>query len=315
MMRKQNLFVVTALLAVMCSWLPAEAQTLTGTIAGRVLDQQGGALPGANVTVTGKTGAQTQVTDARGEFRFVGLSVGTYSVKAELQGFRVREEQSLDLGIGNTIDLKLELQVSGLSESVMVTASPITVDTSTTATDSKLGQSLLFSMPISRTNAAVNLLNNAPGINNGSAYGGGANTGSALLLDGVDTRDPDGGSAWTFFNYNIIEEVQVGGLGAAPEYGGFTGAVVNTITKSGGNRFSTLSELRFTNTSLSGKNVSSAVSKANPSLAQAAVIKKLTDYTVQLGGPVKKDKLFFFGSVQRYSVQDDPRVPARCIRR
>lgn len=307
---RKPLFVIAALLvAAVCAGRPAAAQTLTGTITGRVVDQQGGALPGTTVTVTGKTGAQTQVTDARGEFRFVGLSIGNYSVRAELPGFSKREEQSLDLGIGNTIDLRLELQVSGVSEAVMVTASPITVDTATTATDSKLSQSLLFSMPISRTNAAVNLLNNAPGINNGSAYGGGANTGSSLMLDGVDTRDPEGGSAWTFFNYNIIEEVQVGGLGAAPEYGGFTGAVVNTITKSGGNRFSTLSEFRFTNTSLSGNNIDAAVAKANPSLTQAAVIKKLTDYTVQLGGPIKKDKLFFFGSVQRYSVQDDPTGP------
>ena len=62
-------------------------------------------------------------------------------------------------------------------------------------------------MPISRTNAAVNMLNNAPGVNGGSAYGGGAGSANALLLDGVDTRDPEGGTAWTFFNYNIIDEV------------------------------------------------------------------------------------------------------------
>ena len=301
--------VMAAVLAVMCAGLPARAQTLTGTILGRVADQQGGVLPGTTVTLTGKTGAQTQVTDARGEFRFVGLNVGTYSLKAELQGFRAKEESVLDLGIGNTIDLKLEMQVSGLSESVQVTANSFNIDTLTTATDTTLSQGLLFSMPISRTNAAVNILNVAPGINGGSAYGGGADTGSALMLDGVDTRDPEGGSAWTFFNYNIIEEVQVGGLGAPPEYGGFTGAVVNTITKSGGNRFSTLSELRFTNKSLSSSNITDAVKTANPSLGSAAVINKLTDYTVQLGGPLKRDKVFFFGSVQRYSVQDDPTGP------
>lgn len=301
--------VMAAVLAVMCAGLPAKAQTLTGTILGRVADQQGGVLPGVTVTLTGKTGAQTQVTDARGEFRFVGLDVGTYSLKAELQGFRAREEPVLDLGIGKTIDLRLDLQVAGLSESIQVTASSINVDTSTTATDTTLSQDLLFSMPISRTNAAVNILNNAPGINSGAAYGGGANVGSSLMLDGVDTRDPEGGSAWTFFNYNIMEEVQVGGLGAAPEYGGFTGAVVNVITKSGGNKFSTLSELRFTNKSLSGDNISSAVKTANPSLGTAAIVKKLTDYTVQLGGPLKRDKVFFFGSVQRYSVQDDPTGP------
>ncbi len=300
---------IAALVAVTCAALPAHAQSLTGTILGRVADQQGGVLPGVTVTVTGKTGSQTQVTDARGEFRFVGLQVGNYSLKAELPGFQPKQEPALDLGIGKTIDLKLDLQVSGLSENVSVVGSSINVDTTTTATDTTLSQELLFSMPISRSNAAVNIMNNAPGINNGSAYGGGAGTGSSLMLDGVDTRDPEGGSAWTFFNYNIMEEVQVGGLGAAAEYGGFTGAVVNVITKSGGNRYSSLAEMRFSNTSLSGNNITPTIKAANPSLANAAVIKKLTDYTVQLGGPLKKDKAFFFGSIQRYSVQDDPSGP------
>jgi len=305
----KNRIVVGALIALMCAALPAGAQTLTGTILGHVADQQGGVLPGVTVTITGKTGSQTQVTDARGEFRFVGLEVGNYALKAELPGFRAKEEPALDLGIGKTIDVKVDMQVSGLSENVQVVASSINVDTTTTATDTTLSQELLFSMPISRTNAAVNIVNNAPGVNNGAAYGGGAGTGSSLMLDGVDTRDPEGGSAWTFFNYNIMEEVQIGGLGAPAEYGGFTGAVVNVITKSGGNKFSSLAEMRFSNESLSGNNITPSIKAANPSLADAAVIKKLTDYTVQLGGPLKKDKAFFFGSIQRYSVQDDPSGP------
>src|SRR4051794_9241960 len=258
---------LTALLAVLCAALPAHAQTLTGTITGRVADQQGGVLPGVTVTLTGKTGSQTQVTDARGEFRFVGLEVGNYTVKSELTGFRTKEETALDLGIGKTIELKVEMQVSGLSENVQVSASALNVDTTTTATDTTLSQELLFSMPISRTNAAVNIMNNAPGINSGAAFGGGAGTGSSLMLDGVDTRDPEGGSAWTFFNYNIMEEVQVGGLGAPAEYGGFTGAVVNVITKSGGNKFASLAEMRFSNESMSGNNITSSIKGANPSLA------------------------------------------------
>src|SRR5438067_1566552 len=196
---------IAAVLVSLLSGPVANAQTLTGTITGRVLDQQGGVLPGVNVTLTGKTGSQTQVTDARGEFRFVGLDVGQYAVKAELQGFRPKEEPAFDLGIGKTIDLKVELQVSGLTEAVQVTANTLHVDTSSTSTDTTISQQLLFSMPISRTNAAVNLLNNAPGINSGSAYGGGANTGSSLMLDGVDTRDPEGGSAWTLFDDHIID--------------------------------------------------------------------------------------------------------------
>ena len=64
------------------------------------------------------------------------------------------------------------------------------------------------------SSTATGLLNAAPGINSSSGYGGQGTYGNALLLDGVDTRDPEGGSAWTFFNQNLIEEIQIGGLGA-----------------------------------------------------------------------------------------------------
>ena len=130
-----------------------------------------------------------------------------------------------------------------------------------------------------------------------------------LLLDGVDTSDPEGGTAWTFFNYNIIDEVQVGSLGQPAEYGGFTGAVVNTITKSGGNRYSSLFEYRYTDKGLRGDNISDEVKPQNPTLA-ASGVDKLNDYTVQLGGPIRRDKVFFFGSIQRYSIEQDPDGPA-----
>ena len=156
---------------------------------------------------------------------------------------------------------------------------------------------------------STGLLNNAPGINSSSAYGAQGSYGNALLLDGVDTRDPEGGSAWTFFNQNLIQEVQIGGLGAAAEYGGFTGAIINTVTKSGGNAFSGLFTMRYTGDSLAGDNVSTSVLNQNPTLGQAAVTKKLTDYTVQIGGPIKKDKAFFFVNVQRYSARTDPTGP------
>ena len=294
--------------------LPAlgRAQTLTGTVTGTVSDPQGGVLPGVAVTLTGRTGSQTQVTDAEGTFRFVGVSPGVYSVQAELAGFRPYQEQNVDVSIGRTVALRMTMAVGGLQETVDVTASPVAVDTTSTATDTVISQELLFTMPISRTNAAVNMLNYSPGVNSGSAFGGPANAGNALLLDGVDTSDPEGGTAWTFFNYNIMEEVQVGGLGQPAEYGGFTGAVVNTITKSGGNRYSGLFEHRYSSKGLRGNNVSETVKRANPTL-QATGVDRLNDYTVQLGGPIRRDRAFFFASIQRYSIREDPTGP-RTIR-
>ena len=290
----------------------ASAQTLSGTIAGQVVDSQGQVLPGASVTLTGRTGSNTQTTDATGDFRFIGLAPGIYNLRAELSGFQQAEQNGITVSIGSTAQFKLTLNVGGVTENVQVTANVVTVDTTTTATDTKLSQDLLFAMPMSRTNAAVSILNYSPGVNSGSAFGGSADSGNALLLDGVDTRDPEGGTAWTFFNYNIIEEVQVGALGQPAEYGGFSGAVVNTITKSGGNRYSSLFEYRYTNKSLRGDNVSADVSKQNATI-RASGVDKLNDYTVQLGGPLKKDKAFFFASIQRYAIEQDPDGP-RTIR-
>ena len=202
------------------------------------------------------------------------------------------------------------LKVGGLAETVVVVGEAPVVDTTSSATNTQLSQDLLFNMPIRQGNTATNLLNFAPGINNGAAYGGDANSGNGLLIDGVDTRDPSGGTAWTFYNYNIVEEVQFTGIGAPAEYGAFTGAIVNTITKSGGNQFSGLFDVIYTKSSFASKNVPAEFIGENPNLAQAAKTNKLVDFTTQIGGPIIKDKLFFFASAQRYQKDDDPIGPS-----
>ena len=111
----------------------ASAQSLTGTIDGRVTDEQGGVLPGVTVTLTGPQGSQTTVTDDRGEYRFVGLNPGTYDVKAELSGFVPKGATGLVVGWARPSPCPLSLKVGGLSESIEVTANASTVDTTTTA--------------------------------------------------------------------------------------------------------------------------------------------------------------------------------------
>ena len=303
---------VALLLVVMSA--SATAQTLTGTIQGRVTDAQGGALPGVLVTLVSTRGESTQTTDAQGDFRFLGLEPGIYEVRTSLQGFKPRNQSNLQITIGQTIDLKLGLEVGGVTEAVTVVGSTAKVDTTTTATDTNLSQSLLFNMPISRANPAVSMLNYAPGINSSSAFGGAAGTANALLVDGVDVRDPEGGTPWVFFNYNIIDQVQIGSLGQTAEFGGFSGAIINTVTKSGGNRYAGLFEHRYSSKSLRGDNVkdrklnNTLISAMNPAI-KVTGIDKLNDYTVQMSGPLKENRAFFFGSVQRYSIREDPDGP------
>lgn len=297
---------IALLLALAC--VPcASAQSLTGAVNGSVKDEQGGALPGVTVTLTGKTGSRTTVTDTSGSYRFPALDIGSYTVRAELGGFRPSGE-TVSVSIGTQLDIDLVLKVGALTETIEVLGAAPVVDTSSTATDNSLSQDLLYNMPIDRR--SFNILNYAPGINDDSAFGGASDSANGLLLDGVDTRDPYGGTPWTFFNYNIIEEVKVQGLGAPAEYGSFTGAVVNTVTKSGGNKYAGLFDVNYTNDGLASNNVTPEARAQNPfGVGDPALTTNYFDVTGQLSGPIKQDKLFFFLSVQRFSKTEDPNGP------
>jgi hypothetical protein len=291
---------------------PLVAQSLVGGVSGTVKDEQGGVLPGVTVTLTGKTGSRTTTTDQTGVYRFPAVEPGTYTVHARLPGFQARTESNVGISIGKQLTIDFALKLTGVTESVDVVAESKVVDTTSTETANTISQDLLFDMPLGRF--APSLLDYAPGINSGAAYGsgstGGSSIGSALLIDGVETRDPEGGTPWSFISYNTIEEVQVQGLGAPAEYGAFSGAIVNSITRSGGNRYSGLFDTYFTKSGLASDNRSATVKTANPTL-EPSKIKDYLDWTAQLGGPILKDKLFFFLSFQRYHQTSDPDGPRK----
>jgi len=298
-----------ALLLLVLIAIPAGAQSLTGSVGGVVKDEQGGALPGATVSLIGKTGTKTATTGTDGTYRFQAVDPGTYSLDATMQGFKTQHVEIVSVSVGKQISMDFAMKIGGVSETLEVVGEAPVVDVQSSQTQNQLSQDLLFNMPIRQGNTATNLLNFVPGINNGAAYGGDSDSANGLLIDGVDTRDPSGGTAWTFYNYNIVEEVQVQGIGAPAEYGAFTGAIVNTVTKSGGNRFQGLFDAIYTKDSLAGENVSAQTLVANPALGDPAKIENLTDVTAQLSGPIIQDKLFFFASAQRYHRKTDPTGP------
>ena len=111
----------------------AGAQETTGSISGRVVDTQGLGVPGVNVTVTGPQGARSFVTDSEGNFRGPYLTPGTYTVRAELQGFKTVEQKNVNVSLGQTVALNMRMEVGGLTETVEVSgASPIIDTTRTT---------------------------------------------------------------------------------------------------------------------------------------------------------------------------------------
>ena len=307
---KTTLRTIAVLVALLMA-IPAfvSAQSLSGVVAGVVKDDQGGVLPGATVQLIGKSGTRDVVTDHEGAYRFNAVDPGVYTVIVGMAGFQSQRRENVVVSVGKQATVDAGLKVGGKTETVDVLGEAPVVDVTSSSTQNNVSQDLLFNMPLRQGNAATNLLNTAPGINSQSAYGGDGGSANGLLIDGVDTRDPSGGTAWTFFNYNIVEEMEIVGVGAPAEYGSFTGAVVNTVTKTGGNRFAGLFDMTYTKGSLASKNVGTDVTSINPALGESAKTNKFTDFTTQFSGPLIKDKLFFFASAQRYHLNQDPAGP------
>src|SRR5262245_2729647 len=137
-------------LVLACTGL-ASAQRTTGTISGRIVDAQGLAVPGASVTVTGPQGARTTVTETTGRFTVPFLTPGTYSVKAELRGFKSFEQRDIVVRLEQTVDLPITMQVGGLAETLDVTGTSPAVDTQTTTAGANLDSAMLSRLPVGRS--------------------------------------------------------------------------------------------------------------------------------------------------------------------
>lgn len=265
----------------------------------------GGRLRGVIVTLTGATGSVTATTGTGGDYRFPSLTPGRYDVKAELSGFQTRRIENVTVSIARAVALDLDLAVAGPSETVeVVEEAPARLPTTSSA-DNALSQDLLFNMPLNRFFAE--LAYHAPGVNDRAL----AAPTFSVLQDGVETRSPEDGTLWLYLSYNWVEEVQIAGLGAPAEYGGYTGAIVNSVTRSGGNRLSGLFDVRYSNKGLVSDNLTDELESRNPELEKTAPPRTgLFDVTAQLGGPIVKDKFFFFAGVERSLAEySSPHVP------
>src|SRR5512132_1111518 len=122
---------------------PALAQDTTGTISGRIVDAQGLVLPGVTVTANGAQGSKTAVTDGEGRFAIAFLTPGSYSVHAELQGFTAVERSDVQVRLGQTLEIPLEMEVGGVEETIEVVRTTPAVDTNDTTVGASLDSATL----------------------------------------------------------------------------------------------------------------------------------------------------------------------------
>jgi hypothetical protein len=281
----------------------------TAVLTGTVTDASGAVLPGVTVTATGESligGSRTAVTDENGVYRFPSIPPGTYTVSAELSGFKSYSLPDVRLQLGQTITVDPKLEVGGFEDRITVTGGSPVVDVKSSAAQKNITEEMMENIPFtSRFGPGAMLA--APGVNpnNYSAYGSGQQSSNAYLIDGVDVSDPEGGTIWVFANHNWIQEVQVIGLGANAEYGGFTGVASNSLFRSGSNLFHGLFETLYENDALTGSNVSQELIDENEFLTPGGT-DYVTDSTFQIGGPIKRDKLWFFTSFQYYRPKTTP---------
>jgi hypothetical protein len=292
----------------------------TGAIIGKVTDDQKNPLPGVSVTLTGKNlmGSRSALTDALGAFRFPALPPGEYSLKTLLQGFKGVVQENIRLTTTVSLNVELVMTPATVNEEITVQAKAPTVDLKSTESGSvTLSNEMLRNLPTSQfTSDIVNL---APGVNNDVAYGAGSGRGISWQMDGVGVGDPDGGTAWVFLDYNIIEEAKVMGVGLPAEYGNFTGVIFNLITKSGGNQFAGHVEMDYQGSqkrtgissnwilpagSFWGTENNSAYAADFPNITSP--IESMVDANFHLGGPIMKDKLWFYAGLQWYNSRTWP---------
>jgi hypothetical protein len=292
--------------AVLTTATPARAQAVqTTALVGTVQDATGAVLPGVTVEVSSPQqvgGAQTSVTDSQGLYRFPALRPGTYEMDVTLPGFRTVKRSGITLILGTTVTIDITMAVASVSETVEVSGATPVLDIKSSASNTQITEALLQNLPTGRFQPDV--INLTPGVNSSVAFGG-TQSSNALLMDGVDVSDPEGGTPWSFFNYNWVEQVQVVSLGANVEYGGFTGVAANSIIRSGGNKFTGLAEYLTERSNWIANNTTSL----SPDLQEKfkpREIKSYWDMTAQIGGPIAKDKLFFFTGFQYFNREDRP---------
>jgi outer membrane receptor protein involved in Fe transport len=315
---RRYLVLALACAALVAATLPAAAQRTTGDLRGVVSDNTGGVLPGVTVTLTGPgvPGTPTTVTNETGVYRFPSLPPGIYSLTFELAGFATLRREQLTVALGGTTDINVAMQLSTQQETITVTGEAPVVDATTTQVSTNYNREWVENAPVRRF-TFFDLINAAPGVSQNTSTSsrsqsfGSATNENSYLLDGTDFTAPLTGAAWPWPNTDAIEEVQVLSLGATAEYGNLAGAVFNVVTRQGSNQYHGDANYYLQRQKLTGRNTTDDQDDGLPYNRE-----KFNDITVQLGGPVVKDKFWFFGSFQYQEDNESqpgtpPEFPAR----
>ena len=313
-MRRSALTAVVLLIGMAAGLI---AQESTGNIYGTVKDEQGGALPGATATLTGPTTALlTAVSDAAGNFRFLRVSPGRYTVSVEMAGMSKAVHDNVVVTLGKNTDLDVALRVSSVQEAVVVSSATPLLDTRKTETGATFAQVELEQIPTSRDVWAM--MQQVPGIQLDSVNVGGANSGTqpnfiskgkgqvTYQIDGVTITDNsygayDGGQNGKtplYFDFGSFEEMEISTGGSTMELE-TPGATINVVTKRGTNAFHGSARAFYATGDWQSTNIPDEAVETGLATNQ---IDKIQEYGLEIGGPIMKDRLWFWGGIANQKI-------------
>ena len=299
MQRSKLLVCLVAVACCLALASAAEAQT-TGAVRGRVVDPDGAPLPGVTVTVRGDGligGQRTATTSVNGGYNFSGLPPGSYTLEAQLAGFRGFTQEDVRVSLGSATVVNFTMELSAVQETVTVTGEAPIVDTTSSSVSTNYDAEFIEDLPTTRN--FFDLIQLSPGMSASYKQGNSDRTvafgsnqqSNAWHVDGIDVSAPETGSSWGDTNLDAVAEIQVLGVGAPAEYGNMTGAVFNVVTKRGGNEFHGTGSFYLQDDSITGTNVT-LPGEQFPSFERI----KYNEATATLGGPIKKDRAWFYAT-------------------
>jgi len=286
------------MLALCAAASPVRAQTTSGTISGRVVDNQGLPMPGVAVTAESPNlqGARETVTSEHGDFIIPLLPSGAYAVRFQISNFET-VVRAISVAPTQTVPLNVTMGIQGVNETVVVSGKATEILTRTAQVATNFKQELISQLPMARDVTSAILLApsvHATGPGGNVSVSGSVSFESLFLINGVTANENIRGQLQqNLVIEDAIQETTVASGGVSAEFGRFTGGVVNVVTKSGGNSFS--GSFRDT---LSNDNWRATVTNRPGDLftsdTKLDVVVPAYEYT--LGGPVVRDRLWFFGA-------------------
>jgi hypothetical protein len=300
---------------VLLACVSAFAQQTTGTITGRVVDQQGAAIPGATITAKNLANGftRTEVSDTEGVYRLAALPVGIYEVNAELQGFSTVSKKDVEVNVAQVVAVEFALKVAALAETVNVTGATPLIQTTASGVGAIVDVKRIESLPLNGRQFA-NLAATVPGVGlsfhsdptKSTQYAplvnGGAGRNINYQIDGGDNNDDTVGGLLQLFPLEAVQEFNFQTQRFKAEYGRSNGGVLSVVTKSGTNLWSGSAFEFFRDKSMNALSESERLPELNDVTGVTKAVKgdyRQSQFGGSFGGPIEKDKAHFFVAFER----------------